>query len=157
MKKILLFSAGIGLLGFVIYRYIVVQTALLKDFTYSIIGFQIQQMSASQVAFTLKIRFTNKSSIEATVSSLYADVLLNGNNVGYIVESKQFIIPAKASSDIDLYFAFQPQAILGSAVDLILGVFNKKSIPLSIKGTAKISSSFITTTIPIEYDTEVNI
>jgi len=155
VKKTLLYVGGISILAYAIYRYIKVQTGLLQDFTYKIIGFQIQKFNKDQLSFTVKIRFTNKSSIEATVNKLYTDVFLDGKNIGYITEVRQFIIPAKGSSDIDLYFQIQPKDILVNAVDLLLGLAKNKDFILSLRGTAKVSSGFITTTIPVVYDTSL--
>jgi LEA14-like dessication related protein len=155
MKKILLFTAGFAALGYVIYRYVIIQTSLLKDFSYKIIGIQVHSLTKTNLAFTLKIRFTNQSSIEATVSKLYSDVYLDGKNVGFITESKSFVIPGNGSSDVDIYFSLQIGDFLQNIVGLVLGAVQNKDIILSLRGTAKVSSGFITTTIPISYDTSL--
>lgn len=155
MKKAALFIAGFGALGYIIYRYVKVQTSLLKDFTYKIIGVQIHSLTKNQLSFTLKIRFTNQSSIEATVSKLYSDVYLDGKNVGFITESRSFVIPANGSSDVDLYFSLQLGDVLTNLVGLVLGAVNNRDMVLSLRGMAKVSSGFITTTIPINYDTSL--
>lgn len=155
MKKALIITGCLGVLGYAVYRYIMVQTALLKDFSYKIIGFNIQNISRTNLAFTLKIRFINQSSIEATVSKLYSDVFVEGKNIGFIVETKSFVIPAKGSSDIDLYFSVQLKEILTNFVDLLIAVATKKDLMFSLRGTAKVSSGFITATIPINFDSSV--
>ncbi len=157
MKKAIIITLAIGLLAYGVYAYVSVQTKLLQNFTYQIIGFQLQNISKGQLSFSVTIRFTNASNIEAQVQSLYTDVFLDDKNVGYITEAKQFVIPAKGSSDVVLYFSFQPQDVLTNAIDLILGATSSSQLNLSIKGTAKISSSFITTTIPIDYAKQISV
>lgn len=155
MKKTILYVAGISILAGTIYWYFKVQTALLRDFTYKIIGFRLQNITNSNLAFTLKFRFTNKSSIEATVKKLYSDVFLEGKNVGFITESKEFIIPAHGSSDIDLYFSVQLNNVAMNLPDLIGAILTKKDIAFSLKGTVTVKSGIIKTTLPIEYDNTV--
>lgn len=155
MKKALIITAGVATIGFIIYRYIKVQTGLLKDFSYKIIGFHLYSFQKDKISFTLKIRFTNQSNIEATVRQVYSDVYIDGKLIGYIMEAKEFIIPANGSSDIDLYFSVAPQFVLTNVVGLLTGILQKKDATLTLKGNAKVTSSFITTVIPIDYSTTV--
>lgn len=155
MKKTILYIACFSILAGTVYWYFKVQTALLKDFSYKIIGFGIQNITRNNLSFTLKFRFINQSSIEATVKKLYSDVYIEGKNVGFITESKEFIIPAKGSSDIDLYFSVQLNNVIYNLPDLIGAILTNKDLKFALKGTVTVKSGFIKTTIPIEYDNTV--
>ena len=155
MKKALLYITGIGLLAGAVYWYLKVQTNLLKDFTYKIIGFRIQDITMNNLAFTLKFRFNNQSSIEATIKKMYADVYVEGKNVGFITDSLGFIIPAKGSSDINLYFSITITNVISSLPDLITAFLTKKDLAFALKGNVTVKSGIVTATLPVEYDNTV--
>lgn len=155
MKKALLILGGLGLIGFAGYAYFKKQIKLLSDFRYKIVGFSIVQVSENVFSFTVKIRFISDSSIEATISKLYLDVLADGAQIGFITEIKEFIVPANGSTDIDLFFSVKPKGVLGNIIGILTGALKQKDIMLSFKGYAKISSGFISTTIPVDYTTGI--
>jgi len=155
MKKAVLFIAGFGILAGAVYWYIKVQAALLKDFSYKIIGFRVQNISKTNLSFTLKFLFVNQSSIEAKVTNIYSDVFLEGKNVGFITESKEFIIPEKGSTEIELYFSLQLSGVILNLPNILEAILLKKNLQFSLKGTATVKSGFITKTLPIEYNSTV--
>lgn len=155
MKKTLLFIGGIGALGYALYKYFKIQTDLLKNFEYKIVGIKIKKITKTELPFDLKIRFISKSSIDAKVSRIYLDVFVEGSNVGYVSENKEFLIPSNGSSDIDLAFSFNPQVILKNLSNIILSGLGKKDLAFGLKGFANVKSGFISTTIPIDYQTTI--
>jgi AAA+ superfamily predicted ATPase len=85
MKKGWIFAGiGVGLLGFGLYKYFQIQAKLLKDYEYKIIKIKPVKFTLAEATFEIVIRFISKSNIEATIKSLYLDVIVEGVNVGYI-------------------------------------------------------------------------
>ena len=155
MKKILIFIGGAGLLGYALYRYFSVQSALLKDFKYKILSVKVGRVSNREISFDVKIRFISDSSISATIKKIYLDVFVEGMNVGYISNENEFYIPAKGFSDMSLSFSFNPQVLLKGVISLTLSAVQKKDISFALKGAANVSSGFISVTVPVNYETTI--
>lgn len=153
MKKILLYGAGIGVIGFALYKYFMKQKDLLLDYSWELSGFKITKATPTEVIIVFSMKFISKADIEAKVNSVYLDVYLDGKSVGYVTEQKPFILPAKGHSFIDLNITFNPKLIFQNVIDFTLGILQKKDINIELKGYADIQSSFIKTTLPLEYKT----
>jgi LEA14-like dessication related protein len=158
MKKYLLGTAiigGIGLMAYSIYRYFTTQAELLKNFEYKILGVKLTRFSFSAINGTLKLLFTSTADLEIEVKEFILDFYLNGERVGYLQESSQFIIPARGTTPIDLDFTINPQLIIGNALDLITFTAQQRDATFKVSGFAKVKSGFINVTLPIEYETSV--
>lgn len=151
-----LWIAGIGGVAYAIYRFYSKQVKLAKDYDLSIVGVNLKTLSKNKAVFDIKTRFFNKSKIEVTVKKIYLDVYVEGNKIGYIQESKEFAIPAKGNSDIDLQISFNPQLLLKNAISILLGGVSKKDLNFTIDGYADIKSEFVRFTLPIKYSDNVS-
>jgi hypothetical protein len=155
MKKVLLAVGGLSLLGFGLYKYFKTQADLLSKFTWKIQGFKIRKFSLQELAIDITFLFTSVADIEAKVEKLYLDLFLEGKNVGFIMEEKEFIIPAKGSSSIPIFVSINPQAIFKNIIDFTLNVAKNKDIRFKIEGYASVKSGFVKTTLPIKYETSL--
>ena len=153
MKKVLLYGAGIGVIGFALYKYFIKQKELLLDYSWQLAGFKVTKATPTEVIIVFSMKFISKADIEAKVNSIYMDVYLDGKSVGYVTEQKSFILPAKGNSFIDLNITFNPKLIFTNAVDFVLGIAQNKDISIELKGYADIQSSFLKTTLPLQYKT----
>lgn len=153
MKKTLLFGAGIGVIGYALYKYFMRQKNLLLDFSWKMAGIKVQKATPTEVVIIFSMKFISKADIEAKVNSIYMDVYLDGKSVGYITDQKSFILPAKGHSFIDLVITFNPKLIFSNVVDFLLGIVQNKDMKIDLKGYADIQSSFLKTTLPLEYHT----
>lgn len=153
MKKTLLFGLGIGVIGFALYKYFMKQKDLLLDYSWEIAGIKVTKVTQTEVVIVFSMKFISKADIEAKVNSVYLDVYLDGKSVGYVTEQKPFILPAKGHSFIDLNITFNPKLIFKNVIDFTLGIVQKKDIDIELKGYADIQSSFIKTTLPLQYKT----
>jgi LEA14-like dessication related protein len=137
--------------GYALYRYFTKQSELLKDYKVDLTGIKFSNVSQELITMDISFRITNKSSIEATVEQLYADVYLNDAYVGNIV-SGAFPIPAKGTSDdIKFSFSFAGKGILKSIVGIFFSLITTHDVPYKIKGSAKLKSLFISFNLPFEY------
>ena len=155
MKKALLILGSVGLLGFGLYRYFKNQADILKKFTWKISGFKIIRFNANELAIDLTFLFSSSADIEATINKLYLDLYLDGKNVGFITESKKFIIPAKGSTNIPLHISVSPQTIIKNLIDLTLGAYKNKDLRFKLSGYVNVKSGILSTTIPVEYETSI--
>jgi len=153
MKKGLIFAGlGLGLLGFGLYKYFSIQAELLKNYTYKIIGIKPIKITASEFVVDIKIRFTNKSNIEAKIKKLYLDIYVEGQKAGFIQDTREFIIPANGSSDIDLRFSFNPKQVIPNILSVIISGISRKDVSFRIEGIADVQSGFIKKPIKIQFE-----
>jgi hypothetical protein len=155
MKRVLLIVGGLSILGFGIYKYLKVQTDLLKQFTWSFKGFKIKTFTINEIAVELAILFKSKSNIEAKITNLYLDGFLDGKRVGYVEQTETFIIPANGSATIPIFISLNPKYVFNNIIDLSLGIAKNKDVRLTLDGYAKVESGFFKTTVPIKYDVSV--
>jgi len=155
MKKALLILGSLGLLGYGIYRYFSTQADILKNFTWKISGFKIIRFNLKELAIDVTFLFSSSADIEATINKLYLDLYLDGKNVGFITESKKFIIPAKGSTNIPLHISVNPQVIFKNIIDVTLGAFKNKDLRFRLNGYVNVKSGILSTTIPVDYETSI--
>jgi hypothetical protein len=155
MKKALLILGSVGLLGYGLYRYFKTQADILKNFTWKISGFKIIRFNANELAIDLTFLFSSSADLEATINKLYLDLYLDGKNVGFITESKKFIIPAHGSTNIPLHISVSPQIIFKNLIDLTLGAYKNKDLRFKLSGYVNVKSGILSTTIPVEYETSI--
>lgn len=155
MKKALFILGGLGLLGFGVYKYFKTQVATLSNFTWKVTKFKIIKLSLSELSIDVNFLIRSDADLEAKVNKLYLDLYLQGKNVGFISEENGFVIPARGSADIPLHISISPQAILRNIIDVTLGSVKSKDVMFKLNGFANIKSGFISTTLPITYETSI--
>jgi LEA14-like dessication related protein len=150
IKSLVIFS-GLGIIGYALYRYYSKQIDFLKDITYQVVGFKIAKVSANNVSVDITNRIYNASNVEAVVSELYLDFLLNGVRIGQVNEVKDIVIKPQQTTDVTYRFTFDPKLVIKNVVDLITFSVAAKDMTFVAKGYAKVKSAFLKTTIPFEY------
>ncbi len=153
-KKIILFAAGLSVIGLGIWHYVKRQQELLSQFKWEVEALDIPTLTATSVVVNMKIKFISIADVEAKVNNVYLNVLVQGQPVGYVVNTEPFIVPAHGYSFINLSINFNPTLVLGGLVDIILGVIKNKNMTVSLDGYANIKSGWVSTTLPIEYSSE---
>ena len=159
MKKYLVGTAilgGIGLFAYSIYRYVKVQSDLLKNFQWKILDFGMKNFDYQTIKGTLKMLFTSTSDIEVVIKEFYVDFFFNGMKVGYIQDMSEFVIPANGSTTIPFEYTLNPQLVLTNIADIVGYVTKEKDASIKVIGYATVKSGFIKVTLPIEYDTMVS-
>jgi LEA14-like dessication related protein len=153
MKQIrpFLIFGGIGVIGFALYRYYMRQINFLKDITYQVTGIKIRSITTSQVSLDITTRIYNASNVEATVKEMYLDLYINDARVGNITEVKDILILPTKTTDITFNFAFNPRLVGKNLIDIITRSVNAKDVIFDIKGYIRVKSSFVTASIPFEY------
>jgi LEA14-like dessication related protein len=147
--------AGLGLIGYAIYRYYLKQIDFLKDITYEVKGLKIKEFTKQKVSIDVTALIFNASNVEATVTQMYLDVYTNGVKVGNVNEIKDILIKPKQSTLIDFNFSFDPTIIAKNIVDLITISVSSKDIVINIKGYIRVKSGFLSTPLPFEYTTNL--
>ena len=147
--------AGLGIIGYAIYRYYMKQIDFLKDITYEVRGLKIREFSKQKVSIDVTALIFNASNVEATVTQMYLDVYTNGVKVGNVNEIKDILIKPKQSTLIDFNFSFDPTIIAKNIVDLITISVSSKDIVINIKGYIRVKSGFLSTPLPFEYTTNL--
>jgi hypothetical protein len=155
MKKLLLIVGGLSVLGYGLYRYFKTQGDLLNKFTWKVSGFKIINLSLTELSANVDFLFTSVSDIEAKVEKLYLDLYINNVNVGFVSEDKSFIIPARGSSTIPIHVSINPKVVLSNLIDLTFGSAKNKDVMFKLNGFANVKSGFISTTLPITYETSI--
>jgi LEA14-like dessication related protein len=143
--------AGIGLIGYAIYKYYQKQIDFIKDITYQVTGVKIREFSKQKVSMDISALIFNASNVEATLTQMYLDVFINGVNVGKVNEIKDILILPKQSTIIQFNFSFDPSLIAKNIVDLVTLSVAAKDIIFDIKGYIRVKSGFLSTALPFEY------
>jgi hypothetical protein len=155
MKKAILIFSGLGLLGFGLYKYFKTQADLLSKFTWKISGFKIKKFSGKEISIDVVFLFTSIADLEVKVNKLYFDLYLQGKNVGFISQDEPFIVPSRGSTNIPLSISINPQYIFKNLIDVTLGIAKSKDLMFKLDGYANVKSGFISTTLPIKYETSL--
>lgn len=152
MKKGWIFAGlGVGILGFGLFKYFQIQAQLLKDYDYKIVGIKIRKFNVSEATIEFVVRFINKSNIEATITNLYLDIFIEGQNAGYVTNSNRLLLPANGSSDIPLIFSFSPKMVINNIVSFVVTGTKNKDLSFQIKGYADVRSGFVKKSIKIDF------
>jgi LEA14-like dessication related protein len=151
LRPILVFG-GLAVIGIALFRYYKKQIDFLKDITYQVIGLSVVSITLDKVSLNIKARIFNASNVEATVKELYLDVLVNEVKVGNVNEVKDILILPSKSTDISFNFSFSPKLIGMNIVQLISASTMTKDIKLRLEGYIKMKSSFISASLPFEYE-----
>ncbi len=143
--------AGLGIIGYAVYRYYLKQIDFIKDITYQVTGLRVKEFKKNNVSIDITALIFNASNVEATVTQMYLDVFINGVKVGNVNEIKDIPILPKQSSSIQFNFSFDPQLIAKNIVDLVTLSVAAKDIVIDIKGYIRVKSGFLSTPLPFEY------
>lgn len=143
--------AGLGLIGYAVYRYYLKQIDFIKDITYQVTGLRIKEFKKNNVSLDISASIFNASNVEATVTQMYLDIFINGIKVGNVNEIKDIPIKPKKSTTIQFNFSFDPQLIAKNIVDLVTLSVAAKDIVIDIKGYIRVKSGFLSTPLPFEY------
>ena len=149
--KPVLVIAGMGLIGYSLYRYYRKQLDFLKDITYKVTGVKIVSVSKNLISLDITAQIYNASNVEATVKQMYLDFFINGVRVGNINEVKDIKILPLKSSLVSFNFSFSPSLIGKNVAEIVTATLGVKDLIFDIKGFVKVRSAFVGATIPFEY------
>lgn len=141
------------------YYYYTGQIKALKELDFKIVGYKIISVTLDQAVVQLTIRLINKSAFEVKVEDFSVDVYLDNKKVSNIEPVEPFIIPSKdyngnaSYSDANINVKFSPKLIGLDALSIATNYLSKKDMNIRIVGSARLKSSLVTLTVPIEYDT----
>lgn len=155
MKKTLLVIGGLSLLGYGLYRYLKQQAFLLSKYTWKVSRIDNVKFNINELSMDITFLFSSTADIEAKINRLYLDIFLNDKNVGYVTETKVFIIPARGQSLVPIRISVNPKSVLQNIIGFGLGVAKDKDIKFKFDGFADIKSGFVKTTLPIKYESTI--
>lgn len=152
MKKILItgaiLAAGVG-----VFAYYKKQAGILTNMKYDVAGAKFISFDGKQLIIALTLRIESESRIEAELTGVNLDVLIEGETWGNITELSPIIIPAKGYSLIELQVTIYAKDIRNNVVNLAGKILQKKDASVVINGYAKVKSGWIKTTVPFTYET----
>ena len=158
MKKGLIVAGilgGLGAIGFALYSFYKKQFDLIKQFTYKIVGLDVQQLSETLISGVIKFEFCSISDIEIVVKSFYLDFFVEGVRVGYIEDTsvaEGFVIPANGCNILEFRFAINPRLILGDVTDIIMLILKQRKVDLVFDGQVQLESGFVKATVPLKFN-----
>lgn len=154
MKKIAAI-AGLGIIGYALYRYYKKQMQFLEDITYEVVSVRPRQISRSNVSMDITVKAFNSSNVDATITQMYLDVMINGVKVGNVNEVKDIRLEPGKTTLVTFNFAFNPQLIGKNVVDLITSTITGKDVKIDITGYVRVRSAFISSSLPFSYSTSL--
>lgn len=143
--------AGLGLIGFALYRYYQRQIKFLEDITYKVRGIAIKKFTLQSVSLDITMEVFNASNIQAVIKEMYLDAYLNKVKIGVVNEVKDILIEPQKSTIVTYNFTFSPALIGKNIVDILSGSLASKDLLFEVKGYMKVKSGFLTLPLPFEY------
>lgn len=153
MKKLypVFLIGGLTAIGLSLYRYYKRQIDFLKDIQYRVTGIKVISISKENVTLEIATQIYNSSNVEATVTEINLDVLINGINTGKIREAKEITILPRSISEFSFQFNFNPSVIGQNILNLLTLSVALKDVIISVQGDLKIKSAFVNAYLPFEY------
>ncbi len=159
MKKVIIISSIVLVLGTGLYYWYSKQIAFLYNLKYTIIGIKFNDISVDNTQFDLSLRIESQGTIEAEIIDLNVDVYVGGVLVGKVNSNTPIIVPARLSSGIpgysisDLHVVTDPKQILNDGLGIAAQLLSNKDAVILINGFAKVKSAFLTIPVPVSYQT----
>lgn len=150
LKPALIIS-GLGVIGYALFRYYKKQIDFVKDIQYTISGLKIINISKEDVTLEIFLKVYNSSNVEAKVTEIFLDVMMNGTKVGSINEAEEFTILPTQTTDVSYKFSFNPSLVIKNIVNILTLTVALKDVVIQADGYMKVKSGFLSTTIPFTY------
>lgn len=150
MKKVFLWTSGIGLAGFGIYTYIKYQLDLALQYEYDIKDLRILTLTDKEMSLEAVIRLVNKSEFQIEVLEYDLTIMYRDIPLARSVSTSSFEIRPNASSMVKIYgetnFSDGKKAILPLATTIL----KQQPLKIGISGYVKAKFMGITHTIRFE-------
>jgi len=150
LKPALIIS-GLGVIGYALFRYYKKQIDFVKDIQYTISGLKIVNIAKEDVTLEIFLKVYNASNVEAKVTEIFLDVIMNGTKVGSINESTEFTIKPTQTTEVSYKFSFNPSLVIKNIVNILTLTVALKDVVIVADGYMKVKSGFLSTTIPFTY------
>jgi|APGre2960657373_1045057.scaffolds.fasta_scaffold00064_17 LEA14-like dessication related protein len=150
LKPALIIS-GLGVIGYALFRYYKKQIDFVKDIQYTISGLKIVNIAKEDVTLEIFLKVYNASNVEAKVTEIFLDVMMNGTKVGSINESSEFTIMPTKTTEVSYKFSFNPSLVIKNIVNILTLTVALKDVVIVADGYMKVKSGFLSTTIPFTY------
>ena len=150
LKPALIIS-GLGVIGYALFRYYKKQIDFVKDIQYTISGLKIINIAKEDVTLEIFLKVYNASNVEAKVTEIFLDVMMNGTKVGAINESNEFTIMPTQTTDVSYKFSFNPSLVIKNIVNILTLTVALKDVVIQADGYMKVKSGFLSTTVPFTY------
>ncbi|CAK0768014.1 hypothetical protein CCP3SC1AL1_420029 [Gammaproteobacteria bacterium] len=146
-----LIVSGLGVIGYAIFRYYKKQIDFVKDIQYTISGLKIVNIAKEDVTLEIFLKVYNASNVEAKVTEIFLDVIMNGTKVGSINESTEFTIMPTKTTEVSYKFSFNPSLVIKNIVNILTLTVALKDVVIVADGYMKVKSGFLSTTVPFTY------
>lgn len=146
---------GVAMIGGAIYAYFKRQYDLLTDFEWRVMDIRFDNVSLNQLKGKITFRFENKSDIEITISNFYMDMYLNNEYIGWLEDTREFVIPSKGFNDIEFGFSVNPQLLIKNALDIATLGSKLRDAIFSFDGALTARSGFVKAAVKLKCDCSV--
>ena len=143
--------SGLGVIGYALFRYYKKQIDFVKDIQYTISGLKIVNIAKEDVTLEIFLKVYNASNVEAKVTEIFLDVIMNGTKVGSINESTEFTIKPTQTTEVSYKFSFNPSLVIKNIVNILTLTVALKDVVIVADGYMKVKSGFLSTTVPFTY------
>ena len=146
-----LIVSGLGVIGYALFRYYKKQIDFVKDIQYTISGLKIVNIAKEDVTLEIFLKVYNASNVEAKVTEIFLDVIMNGTKVGSINESTESTIKPTQTTEVSYKFSFNPSLVIKNIVNILTLTVALKDVVIVADGYMKVKSGFLSTTVPFTY------
>lgn len=147
--------AGAGTAGYFIYSYYKNQIDKFKDMKYIPKSFNLQpDPTFNQATLDIVLQLYNPTTFNATVNSIYFDISINGQKLGFVEDAGKFYVPAKGySQDLKFSLTFSPKLLAADAFQLIKSYIQNSDYTINYNGYISVRTAFISKTQAFNYTT----
>ena len=146
-----LIVSGLGVIGYALFRYYKKQIDFVKDIQYTISGLKIVNIAKEDVTLEIFLKVYNASNVEAKVTEIFLDVIMNGTKVGSINESTEFTVKPTQTTEVSYKFSFNPSLVIKNIVNILTLTVALKDVVIVADGYMMVKSGFLSTTVPFTY------
>jgi LEA14-like dessication related protein len=116
-------------------------------------GYQVIPFNIAKEDVTLEIflKVYNASNVEAKITEIFLDVMMNGTKVGSINESSEFTIMPTQTTEVSYKFSFNPSLVIKNIVNILTLTVALKDVVIVADGYMKVKSGLLSTTVPFTY------
>jgi hypothetical protein len=136
MNKIL-FTAGIGLAGFGLYRYFKDQIDLAMNYTYDIKSLKTISQTSNEVTMSVDVLFTNKSNFEITIKEYYLNLFYKDIPFASSKSVQEFTILPNTTININVLGTFSGDESKSAILPFLYDIANRKPINIRTNGYVK--------------------
>lgn len=155
MKKALIISAVVLIIGAGVFLYVRKQKRLLEDTTFDVDQVRFEKINQGTVTAYVDLMVTNKSDIAYGVTNATVEAYVNGVKVGEAKTDQRYDVPAHGRVKASIKAVVDLKQITGNAGDIFSAALGSKDVMVQLKMNIGVVKAGIPISVPYTYSVSV--